>query len=138
MDWDKLRENIKKNGLRNSTLSSLMPCECQSKDNLMLLRNGEKISLRDMLEKGGVPVEMAEQEQMVGQRFPIKPFLLPNNNEVIEAYYNGLQEVYEISFNGESYKFTAYHKLLAIKDGQETWVEVKDLNVGDEIIDINS
>ena len=30
MDWDGLREDIKKNGLRNSTLTALMPCESSS------------------------------------------------------------------------------------------------------------
>ncbi|WXT99805.1 MAG: Ribonucleoside-diphosphate reductase 1 subunit alpha [Catillopecten margaritatus gill symbiont] len=30
MDWDTLRQNIKKTGLRNSTLTALMPCESSS------------------------------------------------------------------------------------------------------------
>lgn len=30
LDWEELRENIQKNGLRNSTLSAIMPCESSS------------------------------------------------------------------------------------------------------------
>ena len=126
MDWEWLRSYILAHGLRNSTLSALMPSECQSKDNVMLLADGTKKTLGDLLKDCGIDVESIESLG-IPTRENIRPFNLAGNREVVSVYYNGMQPVIGLKFEDGSYfKFTSNHKLQVAGK----WTEVSDVRVG--------
>lgn len=133
LEWDDLRESIKEYGLRNSTLTSQMPSECQSKDNLMLDEYGNSVSLGELLAKAGVDVETIEANG-IPMRMNVTPFKLHGDRAVNEVYYNGVQEMVEIEFeDGSKYKFTNNH-LLAVKTPSGIiWKRVDELTENDEI-----
>lgn len=138
-DWEELRADIKKYGLRNSTLSSWMPSECQSKDNKLILKNGEILTVGELLIRSGISIEEIEANPAsVGQRFDIRPFEFLDGSEALQAYYNGVHEMYEIEFeDGNTYKFTGNH-MLKIKTsiGEEIFKRVDELTLEDEIVTI--
>ena len=110
-DWDSLRKDIVEFGLRNSTLSALMPSECQSKDNELLLENGVVKTLGEILEEN-LDVTLIESNDLVGERFNIKPVYFADGSISSEVYYNGKKEVFEVEFeDGSKYKFTENHML---------------------------
>lgn len=133
MDWDTLRQNAKQYGVRNSTVMALMPGECQSKDNKMLLADGSVKTLGEILVDSGVDIEWYETNQMVGERINIKPIDLPNGR-ALQAYYNGVQPVYEINIEGDTYKFTSNHLLLVKTNIGNQWIQVDQLEEGMEIV----
>ena len=138
-DWEGLRADIVKYGLRNSTLSSWMPSECQSKDNNLVLKSGEIVSVGELLLRSGIDVESVESNPYsVGQRFDIKPFEFLDGSEALQAYYNGIHEVYELEFeDGNSYKFTGNHMLkVRLETGEEVFKRVDELTTEDEIVTV--
>ena len=138
-DWEGLRADIVKYGLRNSTLSSWMPSECQSKDNNLVLKSGEIVSVGELLLRSGIDVESIESNPYsVGQRFDIKPFEFLDGSEALQAYYNGIHEVYELEFeDGNSYKFTGNHMLkVRLGTGEEVFKRVDELTTEDEIVTV--
>lgn len=135
LDWETLRSEIKEFGLRNSTLSALMPSECQSKDNEMLLNDGTVKTLGELLIAAGIDTEAVESTG-IPTRMNCKPFMLAGDREVTDVYYNGLAEVYELEFEDGTYQFTGNH-LLKVKVGdQEVFKMVKDLTTEDEIVSL--
>lgn len=133
LEWEKLRKNIKKHGLRNSTLTSLMPSECQSKDNLMLDEDGNSVSLGELLVKAGVDVETIEANG-IPMRINVTPFKLYGDRTVNEVYYNGVRDMVEIEFEDRSkYKFTSNHLLLVKTSNGNVWTRMYDLTENDEI-----
>lgn len=126
MDWATLRERAKQHGVKNAVLMALMPSECQSKDNAMLLADGTVKTLGEILIESGVDVEKAERECMIGSRFHMRRVDLPNGNYTHEAYYNGPQTVYEVRTATGGYKFTANHLLMV----NGSWVRVDALQEG--------
>lgn len=127
LDWEKLRKDILKYGLRNSTLSSLMPSECQDLDNKLLMEDHTEKTLREIIQENAlIPDDIA---LFPGQRFNMKPVNLANNVVAYECYYNGVQDVDEIEFeDGSIYRFTKNHLLQISKNGQNSWVKVEDLH----------
>lgn len=135
LDWELLRQEILTHGLRNSTLTALMPSECQSKDNMMLMDDGSSVSLREIL-KDVLSTDIIETIERNGipQRIPVRPFNLAGNREVNEVYYNGLQDLYEIELeDGSIYKFTANHRLAVKTANGVIWKRVDELTENDEI-----
>lgn len=129
LDWEWLREEIGKYGLRNSTLTALMPSECQSKDNLLLLNDNTVKPLYKLLDEslGKELVELVETNG-IPQRFPVKPIVLSGNREVTEVYYNGIQEMFEIELeDGNIYKFTGNHLLAVNTTTSIQWKRVDEL-----------
>ena len=134
-DWETLREDIKKYGLRNSTTSALMPSECQSKDNRLLLENGIIKTLGEILAEN-LDVDTIENNEMVGQRFNIKPVVFADGSISSEVYYNGKREVFEVEFqDGEKYKFTENHMLKTEECG---FKRIDELNENDFIDNIKN
>ena len=137
LPWKQLREDLKTYGIRNATLLAAMPSECQSKDNMLLLSDGSSMSLGELLTKSGVDVEYYEQNEMVGTRVDIKPIDLPNG-KAYQAYYNGVQPMYEIDIDGTSYKFTGNHMLLVKTPHGNEFMRVDQIKEGMEIISIST
>ena len=132
-DWEALRQDVLKYGMRNSTLSALMPSECQVKENEMLMNDSTKKTLGELLVEAGVNVELIESAG-IPVRLAVKPFTLYGGREVTEVYYNGEVEVYEVEFEDcTKYKFTGNHLLKVYGAGifsaeNQAFKYVKDLN----------
>lgn len=141
LDWDTLRADAQQWGIRNSTLMSCMPAECQSLDNELLLSDGTTVTLETIIKEFGcIDIEEVHNSIMPGQRFNLaKPVELANGITAYECYYNGPQPVTEIELeDGTSYKFTENHKLLVNRNGNNIWVEVKHLLEDDDIVSVNA
>jgi hypothetical protein len=141
MDWEELRSALKKHGIRNSTLMACMPAECQSLYNEIKLKSGLNITLGKFIEQYGGDIDYENLYSMgLPQRFElIKPITLAGDRTAYEVYYNGYTPLTNITFDdGSSFKFTENHTLLVNRDGKQTWVAVKDLNEGDDILDIDA
>ena len=132
-DWEGLRQDVLKYGMRNSTLSALMPSECQVKENEMLMNDSTKKTLGELLVGAGINIELIESAG-IPVRLAVKPFTLYGDREVTEVYYNGEVEVYEVEFeDGTKYKFTGNHLLKVYGAGifsaeNQAFKYVKDLN----------
>lgn len=138
-DWKTLRKQLKETGIRNSTLMALMPSECQSLTNEIQMKDGANSSLLDIIQTySNIDINAVHENLMIGQRFSfMKPVKLANST-AYEFYYNGPESVTEIEFeDGSKYKFTDNHKLRVLRNGNEQWIEVKDLEEGDDIVSVN-
>lgn len=141
MPWDQLRQQILKTGIRNATLMSLMPSECQSLGNELRLESKESITLESLIKDiGKIDIDKIHKMQMIGQRFAFdKPIKLAENITAYECYYNGPKPVTEIEFeDGQIYRFTNDHKLLVNRSGNRVWVKVGDLVETDDIASVNA
>ena len=135
MDWESLRSELKKYGIRNATLMACMPAECQSLENKMTLKDDTIATLEEIILSGGVDIDYVHEQMMIGQRFALlKPVELKHST-AYECYYNGPAEVTLVEFeDGSSYEFTENHKLLVNKDGVELFLEIRDIVEGDYIV----
>jgi ribonucleotide reductase alpha subunit len=133
MPWDNLRSELKQHGIRNATLMALMPSECQSLENEIMLADGSIQTLENVLRNAGVNIEYCHENQLVGERIAIKPVDLPTG-QALEAYYNGIQPVYEVTIEGNTYKFTGNHLLLVRTDIGNQWRQVNEIVPDDEIV----
>ena len=140
-DWEGLRSEMAQYGIRNATLMALMPSECQSLDNEILMKDGSKTTLEKLIrEYGNISIEDIHSNPfMIGQRFSfLKPVEL-SDSIAHEFYYNGPKEIIEIEFeDGSSYKFTENHRLLVDRGGSSQWIEIKDLRENDNVVSVNT
>lgn len=147
MDWEWLRKEILTHGLRNSTLSSLMPSECQLYSNKLNLADGRRLDFHELLDDVGVDWESIESSGIPQRYSFLKPISINTQHgpkDVFEYYYNGFIDVIELEFDdGETYGFTPNHKLLVlqqnvslINDIEYTrhWEKVENLTDGHLII----
>jgi ribonucleoside-diphosphate reductase alpha chain len=137
MDWEGLRAQLREHGIRNSTLMAIMPSECQSLENQVMLENGDSISLGELIQNlGKIDIDAVHKSQAVGQRYTLaSPIRLADGITAHECYYNGPASVTEIEMeDGNVYRFTENHQLLVNRDGQIMWVLVADLHEGDDIV----
>jgi ribonucleoside-diphosphate reductase alpha chain len=136
MDWETLRERAKKFGIRNSTLMALMPAECQSLNNEVMMCDGTPKRLDDIItEYGLIDIDTVHDNMMIGQRFQLAKPVKLIDSIAYECYYNGPRSVTEIEFeDGKIYRFTDNHKLMVNRDGTHLWIEVKDLLETDDVV----
>jgi ribonucleoside-diphosphate reductase alpha chain len=136
MDWASLRSELREHGIRNSTLMALMPAECQHWSNNLALSDGRELNFHEILEEYGYDWRAVEHLG-VPQRYAFsKPLSMRTRNgpkDAYEIYYNGVQEIYEVEFEDETYRFTGNHRLLVIRDGAEQWCEVANLVENDVV-----
>jgi hypothetical protein len=137
-DWVGLTEKLQLTGIRNSTIMAQMPCECQHWENKLNLSDNRELNFHELLEEQGIDWRLIEGIGLQ-QRYPLfKPVFVKTrhgDSMVNEIYYNGYQEVFEVEFeDGKKYKFTANHKFLVSRGGKETWVELKDLRLTDNVV----
>ncbi len=139
MPWQQLRDDLKKYGIRNTTLMAVMPAECQSLYNEIKLADGSNQMLGEFIEQHSmVNINEIHASGIPGQRFALKtPVQLANGNVAYEVYYNGYQDVTEIEMeDGSKYKFTANHKLKVLRNGIEQWITVADLQENDDVVEV--
>lgn len=146
-DWESLRKDILKYGLRNSTLSSLMPSECQLFTNKLNLADGRRLNIHEVLDEHGIDWESIEKSGIPQRYSFLKPIQINTQHgpkDVYEYYYNGLLDVIELEFDdGETYGFTPNHKLLVLHQDvslindvtySHVWEKVSNLTDGHLII----
>jgi len=139
-DWEELREELKKYGVRFEFHTSIPPGACQTKDGEIQTENGIK-SLKQILEENDIEYAKLEKEnipQWINLKNPFKVKTRFGLKNVERIYFNGKVPVREIEFeDGKKYKFSYNHRLLVkMLDGKEKWIEVKDLKEGMEIVKI--
>ena len=136
LDWNWLRTQILEHGMRNSTLSAVMPAECQSLSNKLKLKDGSTPSLGELLvSHGDIDLDFVHKEVIPGTRYSLnKPVMFANGAESYEVYWNGFHKVTEVEYeDGSSYKFTDNHQLYI----GGNWVMVKELVLGDGVVRID-
>lgn len=140
-DWEELRVNIKQYGLRNCTLSALMPSEsCQTIDTKIILGNGEIKSFKEIFNDAGFTDDILEKLPVGWYTFdtPIEVKTKDGISTSERFYYNGKSQVYNIELeDGKVYKMTGNHKLLVKRDNQEVWVKACNLMEDDDVVNIN-
>lgn len=147
LDWDALRRGAKEYGVRNATLSATMPSEsnsqvmnCMSFDTQITTSLGQ-MSFKDFVESQGLVYEDVI-ETGGDMWFDVDDNITVKNmngeqEPVTGLYYNGDVVVDEIELeDGTVLKCTPDHKFLVHRDGKQVWVKVKDLQEGDDIVEV--
>jgi ribonucleotide reductase alpha subunit len=138
-DWEKLRDEVKKFGVRNSLTTCIMPtASCFSSKNTILTSDGEK-SYRDIMTEQGIDwekIESTDSQFWVEFNTPIQVetrFGLKESNKI---FYNGYKETIEIELeDGVIFNCTPNHKFLISRNGKEIWMEAGSLLETDEILE---
>lgn len=139
-DWDGLREDILKYGVRNSLLTCEPPtASCQIIDTRIHTENGVK-SFKDILIENNIDYETLEKSNQQQWIIFDKPFNVRTQDgyeEVKQIKYNGHSEVYKIEMeDGSIFEATSNHKFKVKRNNLEIWVKVEDLLTTDDIINI--
>jgi len=141
LDWETLRTSMLKHGVRNAVIGAIAPVEsCEKYSNLINMLDGNKINYHELCEKAGLNWQDIESNNKIGFYY-INPLAIVGpdglEEQIQRIYYNGVSVVDEIEFeDGTKMSFTPGHRLLVNRRGIHTWVHVKDLNEGDEIVEI--
>jgi ribonucleotide reductase alpha subunit len=124
--------------MRNSWKRSLAPTGCQIRSNQILTPEGMK-SVQLILEEASIDWRNVETHDG-GVWFTIPPIEIWTKEGIgvsTKIYYNGKVDTKTITFeDGQQYTFTLNHPLLANRNGQHVWVQVGDLQIGDDIVEV--
>jgi hypothetical protein len=141
LDWEGLRANLLKYGIRNATLMAIAPVEsCVKSETGVNTIDFGKIEYRAVFEKAGLDWKRIEETNAVGFYDLAEPIGIvgPNGDreEIIKLYYNGVAEVDELTFeDGSTASFTPNHRLLVNRNGDKIWLHVRDIEEGDDIVE---
>jgi ribonucleoside-diphosphate reductase alpha chain len=140
MDWEALREEIKKYGMRHSTLTACMPVEsCLSWDTTVVTIDGKK-TFHEICESGGIDWKSIEDNNHIGWyslKYPISVKTLEGIKQVDKIYYNGKKSTFNIEMeNGIVVKCTANHKFLVKNENGDVWKHAYELEENDDIVEI--
>ncbi len=140
-DWEWLRGEIKKYGLRNSVLSAIMPSEsCAGKETKIVLSNGSVKSYEEIFieQFGSMDIIENNEPRWIDFKTPFDVRTMDGNETVTRFWYNGVKEVYDIEMeDGTIYKMTANHKLLINRNGEQVWIRCDEMVEGDDVVNIN-
>lgn len=140
LDWEPLRERMKKYGIRNAVLMAIAPVEsCQSWKNKLSLVDGTTPNFHELLDTVGIDWKEIERTAEAGTviQLPAPVDVRGHNGAetVTEIIYNGFKPLNQITFeDGSIMEFTDNHRLLVNRNGKEEWVYVFNLEEGDDII----
>lgn len=139
-DWEKLRKDILEFGLRNTTLTCIMPSEsCLFWEHKIKTSNGF-IDFHQIAEYGGIDWKDIETYDKIGWyelNQPIEVETQQGYKSVDKLYFNGNKKVVSITLdNGKIIKCTTNHRFLVNQeDGSTVWKRVYELNEGDDIVE---
>lgn len=138
-DWESLRKDIVKYGVRNLTVSAQMPSEsCLKYDHKIKTTNGY-FNFREILEQNNIDwsdLELNEFPTWVSLNTPITVETMNGNFEVNKVLYNGMSPTIKLHLeNGKIIECTSQHKfLIKDKDNNIKWVHAHELNENDDIL----
>ena len=139
-DWEELRKNILTYGLRNSTLTCIMPSEsCLFWEHKIKTQYGY-INFHEICERNDIDWETVENTDAIGWydlKNPIEVETQEGYKEVDKLYFNGNKEVVSITFdNGKVIKCTPNHRFLVNNvDGDTIWKRVYELCENDDVVE---
>jgi len=124
LDWDSLRERIKRVGLRNSNTMAIAPTACVAGDTLILSSEGL------------VPIETLVASTEQWQSINIQVMQESNLAHSDQLYQNGLKDTLRIvTKRGSNITGTPNHRLRVLSDnGEYVWKYLSEICVGDEVI----
>lgn len=141
LDWESLRDDIIKYGLRHSTLTCQMPCEsCLKWDTNIVTDKGLR-NFHDICEDNDIDWTSIENLNAVGWYTLKNPVKVYTQNSLVECdklYYNGYTETASITLeDGSIIEATPNHRFLVKTESGEEWKRVYELNVEDCIVSTN-
>jgi ribonucleoside-diphosphate reductase alpha chain len=142
LNWEPLREKMLKYGIRNATLMAVAPVEsCHSWEDKINTLDGTLPNFHELCEKAGLNWELIEATNLIGHhKIDEISVVGPNGNadSITSIYYNGMASVNEIIFeDGSIVKLTDNHRLLVNRNNEKKWIHVRELNEGDDVVEVN-
>lgn len=139
-DWESLRDDINKYGMRHSTLTACMPVEsCLEWDTAVITLDGKK-TFHEICEYGEIDWKLIEDSDSIGWyilKNPIFVKTLDGIKKVDKIYYNGKKSTFNIEMeNGVIVKCTANHKFLVKNENGSVWKHAYELEENDDIVEI--
>lgn len=140
-DWKKLREEIKEHGIYNSTLLAKMPtASCLVSDSYIKTVDGN-MSYQEIMDVRDIDwKEIEKTNEQIWITFDTPLFVETRNGQqkTDKIFYNGHVETLAIEMeDGTLFKCSLNHKFLVNRNGEEVWVEAKDLVENDDIVEKN-
>lgn len=140
MDWEDLRKRISKFGLRNSTMSAIMPCESCLKWDQKLSTEIGNLNFHEICEHGLIDWESIEKRGLIGWYLLENKIKIKSTSGLVETdkiYYNGFKKVFDIEMeDGSIIKATSNHRFLVKEGNREVWKRVYELSTDDDIVKI--
>ena len=139
-DWESLRREILQYGLRNSTLTTILPSEsCLFWGHKIKTENGD-MDFHQIAEQSGLDWKNIEENDLIGWYELENPLRVETKNgykDVDKLYFNGNKEVVTLTLeSGKVIKCTPNHRfLINQKDGASIWKRVHQLSEGDDIVE---
>jgi ribonucleoside-diphosphate reductase alpha chain len=139
-DWESLRQDILKYGLRNSTLTTILPSEsCLFWGHKIKTSKGD-MDFHQIAEQSGLDWKNIEENDLIGWYDFKNPLQVETKNgykNVDKLYFNGNKEVVTLTLeNGKVIKCTPNHRfLINQKDGATIWKRVYEISEGDNIVE---
>jgi ribonucleoside-diphosphate reductase alpha chain len=137
-DWNKLREDIKKWGVRNSLTTCVMPtASCQISSTRIKTLAGIKSyqEIMDDMDIDWKNIEKTNEQGWIEFKEPLfveTRFGIKESNKI---FYNGHVETIEIEMeDGSIFTCSENHKFLVNRNGLEEWVRADELNENDDIV----
>jgi ribonucleotide reductase alpha subunit len=139
-DWESLRQDIIKYGLRNTTLTAQMPCEsCLFWKHKIKTSDGF-MDFHQIAERSGLDWNEIELSNSIGWydlKESIEVETLEGYKEVNKLYFNGNKEVITLTLDdGSEIKCTPNHRFLVkLEDGSTVWKRTYELKEEDDIVE---
>jgi ribonucleoside-diphosphate reductase alpha subunit len=139
-NWDSLKKDIMKYGLRNSLLCAAMPtASCVPSYTKILTSNGIE-TYRDIMNKNNIDwkkIEKSNVQSWYKFEKPIDVKTRHGNKKSKRIYYNGYKPIYNIKLeNGKTIKCTANHKFLVNRNNNKVWIRADEIKENDDIVTI--
>lgn len=133
LDWESLRENLSKYGMRHSSLSAVPPAgNCISEDHTIETYEGN-FNLKDICNRESIDYNDLKPG-WYDLKSPLKVPTFEGDSISNRFYYNGEVDVIEIETDSGVIEVTANHELLVERNGNNIWVAASLLEPGDSII----
>ena len=137
-DWDKLREDIKKHGVRNSLTTCIMPtASCQVSSTKIQTLDGVKSyqEIMDSMDIDWKNIEKTNEQGWIVFKEPLYVKTRFGIKKSEKIFYNGHVETIDIEMeDGNIFTCSENHKFLVNRDGKEEWVRADELSENDDII----
>ena len=137
-DWEKLRDDIKKSGVRNSLTTCIMPtASCQVSSTKIQTLDGIK-SYQEIMDDMDINWKNIEETNEQGWIVFKEPLYVKTRFGVKKSekiFYNGHVETIDVEMeDGSIFTCSENHMFLVKRDEKEEWVRADELNENDDIV----